>query len=494
MKNKSFIIGMAGLVLGSALLGGVAGHFLTKRPNDTKPANPDIVSEDKYNDFELPDELNYASFTKFDLGDDIDVFASNSGTSYFLNKKTKEFKFLCSGKLLKFVEIDDNKYVCYNSDNLYVFDTKTFEFNLISLGGRYRSFSVVSCLSNNSLFIQGTNESNEYHVFKFDVNTLKYEKYKINSSISYSDYVFEYSNKFLFMRGSDSSSSYNAYSLSKETGEIKTINSVYFNISSFRKPTAIQKENKLYMVARISNTTKLGIYDFDTEELTSKDLTSFNYADDVRTTDKGIYLISNSSSYNSFFIDFGDDSVNIIGKYNTVFSIDNKLYFSCVENVEGSSSSSYKKAVLYTFDEETKTTTSVFDSGALSYPEAFKFVEFGNNKYIYVKVGSGNYSYITYKYENVEGSVNFTLVSMNDYMNEKYSYKISDDEYLFYYGGLSYYNLKTDTYKKLITSNTFSVKDITRDKNVVTIRTVDYIYEFNLKTLSCACVGYYENV
>lgn len=493
MKNKSFIIGMAGLVLGSALLGGVAGHFLTKRPNDTKPANPDIVSEDKYNDFELPDELNYVTFSRLKLNDYIDVFGVNSGSSYYLNKKTKDFKFLCSEKIIDSVQISDDKFVCYTSNNLYLFNIDKFSFDVIVLDGVYSGFDDLTCLSNNSLFIRAFSNS-AYYLFKFDTDTMKYEKYQINSNVASNDYIFEYGNKLLFMRRSDSASSYSAYSLNKETGDIQTITNLYFN--STKTPKFVQRENKLYMVAKVSNANKLIVYDFDTDSFDTTDA-SFTYIPDGFIVNaNGIYALSMSTAYASYFVSFSDNSAVSLGKFSNYFTIDDKLYLSRVDDSASGSGSSYKTATLYTFDEESKSVEKVFDGGSVSSPDCFKLVEIAGHKYIQTKTGSGTPFYYTYEYsKDSEGVVSFNLKSMNSSLNANKSYKIDEGEYVFFDGNLNYYNCNTDTYKKLVGTSSLSVNEITRNGGFLTIRADDnYVYEFNIKTLSCARIGYYENI
>lgn len=486
--KKGLIIGMAGLTIGSAILGGVCGHFLTKRPDNAKPDNPGVVTEDKYNDFEIPSDLCNLTFTIYDF-DKLSIFSASNGSSYVLHKDTKKFDFLYADKFYSSMKLDDKRYILYSSSYLYVFNIEQCSIDRIDLGSSADNLGFIQGTSDDTFFVH-CYIAGIYKLFKFDKNSLEYQSFTINSSVSYADFVYEYENKFLLMRRSDSTS-YNAYVLNSETGDIKTISGVYFSSvgSSSRQPIAIQRENKLYTIVKYSGTEKLAIFDFDTENFSYTDFNSYSYSCSYKVLDNGIYFYFSSTNYNSGFLDFSDDSIAVIGKFASVFEIDDKLYFSNIVSVSSGSSSKYVK--LYTFDETTKELKEVFSTSELSSPAAFGFIKFNGENYIYTSVGSGNPSYYNYKFTKDEnGSPIFSLVSMKSLISNSHYFKIADDEYLFWGNNLNYYNFKTDIYNKLWSGVTNC--EVSKVGDIVEIRCNGYIYNFNPKLCSLTTVGYYE--
>lgn len=487
--NKGFIIGMTGLALGSAILGGVGGYFIKKATNkDTVPVSSDVVLEEKYNYYTLPSDFNFVGFDRYALDENVDLFSSSSlSATYFVNKKTKEFNFLCSGSSVKFVKVSENKFLIHTTKApLFVFDTENFKINNIDLGiNNGSSFAFLDSCDDYVWFSFSDIMANVY-LFKFDLGDFSYEKYTLTSSCSGRRFVVLEKDDNILLLSRGDSGTYSSFVINKSSDELTILSNFYF----FNTPVYFMKDSKVYCLVKYSSSYSIVIFDFEDLSVT-KLPTDYSFSNtDYKAflTENGAFLLASyGSSYRSCYISFSDNSVITIGFYCHLVAND-KLYFSnCISD---ENNSSYQKPILYSFNEDTKSLDNVFSGYSVTNSSVFDILEFNNSNYLHYKSSQTHY-YFEFTIDK-EGKKQFKSLSMNGEILKDESYKLDDNSYLFYSSGLHYYDFKSDTY---IFLKDIEVCSLERNDNIVTICSSDnYIYEFNVDTLSCSCVGYFEEV
>lgn len=493
--KKGLIIGMAGLGVGLAVAGGVGGYFISDSIKETPIKNDNVSEITSYTDYNLPEDFNYASFTRYDIGENFAMFSSSSVGTYLLNKKTKDFTFFSDSVVSSASkEMNGYKYFWFINDYLFEFNIKTGEYKVVTLGFKV-SLSYIDFFgcSDNSVFMIVRSIDSDCYFLAYDATKETCDVYEINNSIynSSSD-CFDLGDYYYLTRtySSSSSSTYGSYLLNKESKEIVTVSDCYLYYSS----SYFVKNSKMYAVMRKSSSATLCAVDLSSGSVEVLMSSVNNSGGKFFEYEKGVVFSSiagfNSSSYAyyyAYYISFEDDSVSEI-KLNSesvkclAHIVNGKLVFSpyC--------SDKYGKLAL--LNEETLELDVIYTATKSSSSSGVTCLFYEFNEKLYVSSDSTNFYSVTI---GESGEFEFNRISIKCKPSTIHKYEIAENRYIFDDSGLAYYDFETDTYKVLLSSSSLSIKEISVDDSVVTLYVSNNIkYEFNLNTLSIKAVGYWE--
>ena len=503
--SKKFIIGMAGLGIGLAAIGGIGGYFLSGAINKQLPTNQsDVIEEINMTDFNLPEEFNYVSYTLYDINDKFAMFSSSSVGCYLLNKETKEFSFFNSSSVSNRSKIvNGNMYFWLTNYNLFKFDVTTGVYETISLnsGVAFTNLSFIG-YSGNNMILKGSSNgtgSTKYYFAIYNTISGNCEVIEISSSqYSYITDCFDLGNYFYFTRVYDSSSgstsTYSSYLFNKESKQLTTIESYYL----VDEDSLVVKENKMYAVMRNGSSTSLC-----TVNLTNGGVTvlqsSVSMSGKIFELEKGfVYsyqMTLNNSSYSSvyaYYTSYEDDSVVKIGYedednlYMITYNIEGHLLFSPRTD---SSSSRYGRIAI--FNEETKKLETIYTALVSSSSSSYCMIYEFDGEY-FVSSDNDNFAKLIIG-ENGEISFKKLNLKTNPTRNK---YQISEHKYIIEDDGLKYYDFENDIYKSLKSNGSSSycvVEKLDIKDNIATIYASNNVkYEFNLDTLTFKAVAYWE--
>lgn len=502
--NKKLIIGMTALCLGVAVGGGVGGYFINNAIDGNslvKEENVEIV--EGYKDYILPEDMNYTSYSIYEISDNFAMFSSSTVGMYMLNKQTKEFTFFNSSYVSSFSDtIGDYKYFWLGNNNLFKINGQTGEYDIVALnsGVAFSSLSFIGS-NGNKLFMKGSdnsNSSNQYYFLSFDTVKGQSEVFSItNSQYNQITYCVELENAYFLTRlyevGSSSSTNYHSYLAKKEDLSITEINSYHL----YSKTSYLVKDSKMYAVMKNENYMYMCKIDLTTGEISKLGNTtvgtgSYKFMPMKKGFIYGAVYNVNSESYSSnstlYYISFEDDSITPLSYGDTAnvscrcFVVNGQFLVSPI------STSNNRYGSLATFDEESvslnKIYTALVSSSSSSYCVIYEF----NGKY-YVSSDGSNYSKMTFK---EDGAIEFARVKLKCSITTSTKYELEENKYLFVTSGLHYYDFATDTYK-LLRSGDMKIEEMTIEDNLVYLYVNSGVkYEFNLDTLTFKAVAYWE--
>ncbi len=503
--SKGLIIGLASLGIGLAIAGGVGGYFINDAISKKNVQIPNITTDDEgtiyeLKDYNFPEEFNYVSHTVYDIGDKFALFSSSTIGSYVLNKETKSFKFFNSSNVSSHSEIVNGyKYFWLSNNNLFKFNIETGEYEIVSMNSGV-AFSSLTFIGNTEthMFMKGYNSSavsgTSYYVVDFDTEKGQSEVYSITSSESYNidscidlgDYLWTtkvYANL-------SSSSTASSYIFNKKSKEKHTLESSML----YREGNYIIKDKKLYAQLKRSSTTEICSVDLTSGEISTIQTLTYT-GGTIFQLKKGFlycyYMNVNSSSYSSttaYYVSFEDDSATQIqtgssSSYCIAYVVNDKILIS-----PSSSSSGSKNGTLATFDEDSKTLTTIFTALVTSSSSYQCNIYRFEDRY-YVSADGSNFALM-----QIEANGEFSFKNINLKVRPTAdSVKLAENKYLYISDGIKYYDFETDMYKSLASSSSLKVKDVQVNGNIAIIYASNHIkYEFNMESLSFKTIAYWE--
>ncbi|MBP3431773.1 MAG: hypothetical protein J6K39_02845 [Clostridia bacterium] len=473
MENKGLILGMFGLGLGSALVGGVGGFLLAPQAESAQS----IVDESR-EEFKLPDEFAHVSFNRYSSSK-YDFFTSSTlNATYTLDVEKNDFKLLYNSSLTGFYDAGDKIFLRYSDGRFGCLDSDR-EFTSVKALEKYSFLTIFGSDSSNLYLRVALN--NVYSLCVLNLETLESDVFDLNGVSSVDLGAGCVIGDYYCFSSVGNSSTKVLHFVNKETKDVNTVSQAGFlDITQF-----VVKDNSLYSVfAKSSSSYVLGKIDLGTFELTSlKTYSGSQTSLKLRETELGMFVYC--GAYNIDYLSFEDDSVTSITTASSFgsFELGGKQYFSASKTENPSIS---------VFDEETKTLVDVYvydltnSSNSSLY---FTLANFEGHNILELCKGSSS-GYVAFNATVVDGELKLEQILLKRSISGDV-FKVSKDAYIWSGSGVEYYDFESDTYLNLVANST--IVELTQEGDVVTLYASDNVkYEFNVKTLSIKAVAYWE--
>lgn len=494
--KKGLILGMVGLGVGCAVLGGVGGHFMTKSTNNNIQAESGITAEKAYESYMLPDGLKNVSFNKYELNEKYDLLTDNGNAgTYLVDKETGAFNYISiSNYIYDVFALTETKIVVKCSNSLSVLNTENMSFEKIDLGISDLQFGSEFTFDNlgNMCFLTYSNDLADNYVVMIDKD-MKVTKFKTSNLLygSVYDNFIHVENKLIVLREIASTNYEDRVSvvIDKETGEVNEFSGVVASHSS-EFPSFAIKGNKIYYDGFYSDSSfgsSKGFFVLDIIEKTVETLGDASYGPSrIFSTDKVLVYATDVNNYSQVRI------VNIeTGEIST------EDMCRVVQNEKGIYIAKYENETFNFYKLADDGSLNLLHSKTILNSYGCHYFQYKNAEYLYLSGGSYDSCVFKLSYKDDGSEI---ITEMNVTFNfaeydEKKIFELSDGSAIYLTSSIVYYDAEKDVYKNLI-QNYSSIDSLEEKDEIVTIY-LKYdgkgmIYEFNMKDLSIALVGYFD--
>lgn len=469
--NKSLVIGLVCSLGISAVAGGVSGYYIKEKRIPTIEAVSEYTS-----DINIPKELQYLSFSKYDVDDYLVLSCSSLSATYLVNKETGKYSIILPYSVSTVERVNDN-LIIYSGSKLVKYNLITKEVYNFVIPYNVGTLTFIN-IDENNVYMKNY-ISSKYYLLVFNINDgtcSSFSKEFSNSSVSK---VIDFGENYLFNYGNDSSSSKYFEIVNKQEESLSYTSS---SVRIDNESTYFVKNNVLFFMG---SSGYLYSFSFETNTLTKVSTSSMLYCV-FDICNNGFFITSGSSlSYeiykSMYYYSFTDGTFLSLGSVHR-FEYNNQVLFLSL----GSTS---KKASICYFNETENSLIPLIEAkskpSSSSYHSYFTLKEFAGKIYFYECYGK--YTLEAYV-ENDE--IKFKELSLSEEITDNYI-DLGNRKYIFSSSSSIYfYDFKNDVYKKI---SKCDIEDYEIKNNKVVIYGTDtVVYEFDINFSLVTKIGLWK--
>lgn len=492
--SKKFIIGMIGIALGAALVGGVAGYFIPHNKTAETPnnGNSQVQVDENYEVYELPEALKMYSFTTYEVNENVSLFSCNGMNSvYVLDKITGKFSWLFNGTILDLKQISDSEsLISISNGGLCHFNSETLKVTTL-LGFEGYSVEFFDYESDCGLFVKSYNSSGEYKLSKLNEESFEVEEeFSINSQAVYNtDKIFDVGNYYCLAYVSRSFGGYMCF-IDKTTREMTMLE------YGMTDGSYVLRDNKMYYHGYFNDYGYICL-DLETKERTLLFVYGMGFVDFPKVEYENGFMVFNPNSSVATFFSYEDNStqefswtfyMNVAGHDLILSSVfENSAYYGIIGKFN---SETLEIEELYRFSTE---------SGE---QKVFNYAQLDGKHIIQCNMMFSGWTGFIPSVEvkiSSDGELTFETLSLNCVIAgdsetvDCEMHQLADGVFLVFAEinkNVYYYDANKDFCKYLLNGEVDFEASSMKDGIVEIFTTNGFKYEFDTQMMTVLCVGY----